>query len=47
MILGFLVWVTGRMLVPLREIKKLRVVYSFGNVEFEVMIDRHRDSEMQ
>lgn len=47
MILRLLVWVIGRMLVPLREIKKLGVVFSFGKVGFEVMVDRHRDREMQ
>lgn len=47
MILGFLVWVIGRMLVPLREIKNLGVVFSFGKVGFEVKVDRHRDRDMQ
>lgn len=35
---GLLVWVTGRMSVPLREIKKLAAVFSLGQVEMEVMV---------
>lgn len=43
---GLLVWVTGSMSVPIREIKKLAAVFSLGQVELEEMVGGHLGREM-